>query len=70
MLVERIVPTARQRFVTIADSAQLIEAARLLRDAGTDIVVVRGSNGLLTGVIAKMDVVGACSGVVKVGSPP
>lgn len=57
MLVEGVVPTARQRLVTIAESAQLIEAARLLREARTDIVVVCGSDGVLTGVITKTDVV-------------
>ncbi len=57
MLVESIVPTARQRLVTIAESARLIEAARLLRDARTDIVVVCDSNGVLAGVITKTDVV-------------
>jgi len=57
MLVESIVPTARQRLVTIAESARLIEAARLLRDARTDIVIVCDSNGVLAGVITKTDVV-------------
>jgi signal-transduction protein with cAMP-binding, CBS, and nucleotidyltransferase domain len=57
MLVEGVVPTARQRLVTIAESAQLIEAARFLRDARTDIVVVCGSDLALTGVITKTDVV-------------
>jgi len=57
MLVAKIVPTVRQRLATIADSAPLIEAARLLRDAGTDIVVVCTHDGLMTGVITKTDVV-------------
>src|SRR6185312_2966299 len=57
MLVEGVVPTARQRLVTIAESAQLIEAARLLRDTRTDIVVVCDSAGVLAGVITKTDIV-------------
>jgi CBS domain-containing protein len=57
MLVEGVVPTARQRLVTIAESAQLIEAARLLRDARTDILVVCDFDGVLAGVITKTDVV-------------
>jgi signal-transduction protein with cAMP-binding, CBS, and nucleotidyltransferase domain len=57
MLIESVVPTARQRLVTIAESARLIGAARLLRDASTDIVVVCNSNGVLAGVITKTDVV-------------
>jgi CBS domain-containing protein len=43
----------------------MIEAAKLLR-AGTDLVVVCGSAGLLVGVITKTDVVGQisrCQGV-------
>ena len=57
MLVDGVVPTARHRLVTIAESARLIEAARLLRDAHTDIVVVCDSDGVLAGVITKTDVV-------------
>ena len=60
-LIETMVPMARKRLVTIAGSAQLSSAARLLRDAGTDIVVVCGSDGLLTGVITKTDVISQIS---------
>jgi CBS domain-containing protein len=56
-LVERLLPQARDRLVTIGTEAPLIEAARLLR-AGTDIVVVCDPQGLLAGVITKTDVVG------------
>jgi CBS domain-containing protein len=61
MFVDRIVPTARKRLVTILESAQLIEAAKLLGKADTDIVVVCASNGLLVGVITKTDVVNQIS---------
>lgn len=55
MLVERLLPAAREKLVTIADDP-LIQAAKLLR-AGTDLVIVYDSVGLLSGVITKTDVV-------------
>lgn len=60
MLVERLLPGARERLVTIAGNAPLIEAARFLR-AGTDLVVVCDSAGFLAGVITKTDVVSQIS---------
>jgi signal-transduction protein with cAMP-binding, CBS, and nucleotidyltransferase domain len=60
MLVESLLPAARERLVTIADEAPLIQAAELLR-TGTDLVVVCGSAGLLAGVITKTDVVSQIS---------
>ena len=60
MLVERLLTAARERLVTIAGNAPLIEAARLLR-AGTDLVVVCNSAGFLAGVITKTDVVSQIS---------
>jgi predicted transcriptional regulator len=60
MLVERLLPAARERLTTIADNAPLIEAARLLR-AGADLVVVCDSAGFLAGVITKTDVVSQIS---------
>jgi CBS domain-containing protein len=56
VLVEKILPRAREKLVTLADGAPLIDAAKLLR-AGTDIVVVCDSAGLLAGVVTKTDVV-------------
>ena len=56
MLIESLLPVARERLVTIADDAPLIQAATLLRP-GTDLVVVCGSAGILAGVITKTDVV-------------
>jgi CBS domain-containing protein len=64
MLVENLLPVARKRLVIIADNAPLIEAAKLLH-AGTDLVVVCDTVGLLSGVITKTDVVrqiGSCQG--------
>lgn len=60
MFVERLLPEARKRLVTIADDAPLIHAASLLRP-GTDLVVVCGSAGILAGVITKTDVVSQIS---------
>ena len=40
MLVERMLPAARKRLVTIRDDAPLIDAATLLRDLDSDLVVV------------------------------
>jgi CBS domain-containing protein len=60
MYVERLLPAAREKLVTIADDAPLTEAANFLRK-GTDLVIVCGSAGLVTGVITKTDVVGQMS---------
>lgn len=60
MLVERLLPAARERLVTIADGAPLVQAAKLLRP-GTDLVVVCGPAGLLAGVITKTDIVSQIS---------
>ena len=57
MFVQRLLPAARKRLVTIGENAQLIEAAKLLLDCHTDLVVVRGDDELLAGVITKTDVV-------------
>lgn len=57
MLVERILPIARERLVTIGDAAPVLEAARLLGVAHTNLVVVCGSNGTMVGVISKTDIV-------------
>jgi len=57
MFVERMLPIARDRLVTIRDDAPLIDAARLLRDLDCDLIVVRNSDELLAGVITKTDVV-------------
>jgi CBS domain-containing protein len=57
MFVEDLLPGARERLVTIAEDAPLIEAARLLH-AGTDILAVCRTTGVLAGIITKTDVVG------------
>ncbi len=57
MFVERMLPIARDRMVTIRDGAPLIEAATLLRDLDCDLIVVCNSDELLAGVITKTDIV-------------
>jgi CBS domain-containing protein len=56
MYVERLLPAAREKLVTMADDAPLLEAAKFLR-RGTDLVIVCGSAGLLAGVVTKTDIV-------------
>ena len=57
MYVERMLPAARKRLVTIDDDAPLIDAAKLLGDRHIDLVVVCSSDELLAGIITKTDVV-------------
>ncbi len=42
MFVEILLPTARKRLVSIKDDILLFEAAKLLLDCHTDLLVVRG----------------------------
>jgi len=60
MYVERLLPAAREKLVTIADGAPLTEAANFLHK-GTDLVIVCDSAGLVAGVITKTDVVSQMS---------
>jgi len=57
MFVERILPVARERLVTITDSALLIEAAKLLGDRHANLVVVCNEGGSMVGVVTKTDVI-------------
>jgi CBS domain-containing protein len=60
MFIEKMLPKARQRLVTIADDAPLMQAAKLLQP-GTELVIVCDSAGLLAGVITKTDIVAQIS---------
>ncbi len=57
LLVEYLLPTARGRLLAIRDSSALIDAAALMRDHDSDLVVVCDSSGRLAGVVTKSDVV-------------
>lgn len=61
MLVEKITHVARERLLIVNQDAPVIEAARLLRDGRSDLVVVCDSAGFLTGVVTKSDVVAQIS---------
>lgn len=65
MRVERLIPSARDRLVTVSDKAQLTEAAARLGDGHTNLVVVCDDVGTMSGVVSKTDIVsriGHCQG--------
>jgi len=72
MLIERILPTARERLATVSDNALLKDAAKLLCQTHTSLVVVCNTEGTMVGVISKSDIVrqvsaghdAACAGTV------
>ncbi len=55
--VESILPAASKRLITIRDEARLMDAAKLLREPGADLVVVCNADGSMAGVISKTDIV-------------
>lgn len=57
MFVERMLPVARERLVTIRDDALLTKAAELLNERHTNLVVVCDKAGAMVGVVTKTDVV-------------
>lgn len=57
MLVEKILPVARERLVMIGANALLTDAAKLLCSAQINLVVVNGSDDTVVGVVTKSDVV-------------
>jgi CBS domain-containing protein len=57
MLVEAIMPTARQRLTTIKSDETLADAASLLSETHVGLVVVCARDGSMAGVITKTDVV-------------
>ena len=63
--VEKILPIARERLVTIKTDALLVDAAKLLSGPQLNLVVVCDKAGKLAGVVSKTDVVsriGHCTG--------
>ena len=78
MFVERLLPIAATRLVTIAGETPVIEAAHLLLDRRTDLIAVLGVDGVLAGVVTKTDIVrqmsqchgaGCCVAVSTVMTP-
>lgn len=65
MSVRAVLPTARTRLVTIDHAAAVVDAAKLLSQMHTSLLIVCGPEGLMSGVITKADVVrqiSVCSG--------
>jgi predicted transcriptional regulator len=60
MYVDILSDTARQHLATVADTAPLLEAARLLRP-NYDLVVICDVAGVMNGVVSKTDVVAQMS---------
>ena len=56
ILVEKIVPVARERLVTVRDDAPLTEAARFLDGYHINLVVVCDKRGAMVGVVTRTDV--------------
>jgi predicted transcriptional regulator len=61
MLVNRLFSQARARLISVKQDAPVTEAARLLRDSRSDMVVVCDREGVLAGVVTKSDVVAQIS---------
>ena len=57
MRVERVLSAASQRLITIGDDASLTDAAKLLREPDSDLVVVCNGDKQMVGVITKTDIV-------------
>lgn len=57
MLVERLLPTARERLAIVRDDAPVIEAAVYLGNPHTNLVVVCDPAGRMVGVMSKTDIV-------------
>jgi predicted transcriptional regulator len=60
MFVDLLLEPAQRHLATVADTAPLLEAARLLRP-GFDLVVICGPGGAMDGVVSKTDVVAQMS---------
>jgi len=57
ILVERVLPLAVKRLITIQAVALLTDAAKLLCDTNRSLLVVCNSDGVMVGVITKTDIV-------------
>ena len=57
IFVERMLPVARKRLVTVKDDALLTEAARFLDGGHINLVVVCDKGGAMVGIVTRTDVV-------------
>src|SRR5690625_5270063 len=55
--VQELLPKTRERLIVISDVAPVVEAARLLSATHISLVVVCETNGQMSGVVTKADVV-------------
>ena len=65
MFVDRLIPQAAERLIAIGQDTPVAEAARLLRNSPSDMLIVCDHDGHLAGVITKSDIVaqiGHCQG--------
>ena len=58
ILVEKIMPVARKRLVTVKENALLTEAARFLDGGHINLVVVCDKGGAMVGIVTRT---GCCS---------
>lgn len=56
-LIEKLLPLARKKLVTLQQDAPFIEAAKFLAHKEDNLVIVCNRGGLIVGVIAKTDIV-------------
>ena len=57
MLVEQMLPRARERLATISAAGSVKDAADIMAKPHTDLVVVCGNDGDMVGVLTKTDIV-------------
>ena len=55
--VEKIVPVARERLVTVRDDAPLVEAAKFLDGRDINLVVVCDKGGAMVGIVTRTNIV-------------
>ena len=61
MHVEKILPEAQERLVTVSEYAALVEAAKRLSGPDANLVVVCDGHGFMRGVVSKTDIVNRIS---------
>ena len=61
MLVEAVMPKARERLAAVSSGAPIKDAASLMSRPHTDLVVISDAAGVMIGVLTKTDLVGYIS---------